>query len=124
MKNQILDGLTVWKISDVRSNVLDSVFPSNNYIRTQLCIFLKFSNHGSHSSSFRFVNIWPALFFTPRSVVRRAASLLSKVVDSLAPSITNVLVQGKQVSICFSGIHLITVAKVWGRTLNFKFCIL
>ncbi|XP_027262092.1 phosphorylase b kinase regulatory subunit beta isoform X3 [Cricetulus griseus] len=30
------------------------------------------------------------------SVVRRAASLLSKVVDSLAPSITNVLVQGKQ----------------------------
>jgi hypothetical protein len=45
-------------------------------------------------------------------------------VDSLAPSITNVLVQGKQVSICFSGIHLITVAKVWGRTLNFKFCIL
>jgi phosphorylase kinase alpha/beta subunit len=58
------------------------------------------------------------------SVVRRAASLLSKVVDSLAPSITNVLVQGKQVSICFSGIHLITVAKVWGRTLNFKFCIL
>uniref|UniRef100_A0A452RFG7 Phosphorylase b kinase regulatory subunit n=1 Tax=Ursus americanus TaxID=9643 RepID=A0A452RFG7_URSAM len=32
------------------------------------------------------------------SVVRRAASLLSKVVDSLAPSITNVLVQGKQVN--------------------------
>lgn len=34
-----------------------------------------------------------------RSVVRHAASLLSKVVDSLAPSITNVLVQGKQVSL-------------------------
>uniref|UniRef100_A0A8C0WJ40 Phosphorylase b kinase regulatory subunit n=1 Tax=Castor canadensis TaxID=51338 RepID=A0A8C0WJ40_CASCN len=33
------------------------------------------------------------------SVVRRAASLLSKVVDSLAPSITNVLVQGKQVTL-------------------------
>nr|XP_025708128.1 phosphorylase b kinase regulatory subunit beta isoform X5 [Callorhinus ursinus] len=33
------------------------------------------------------------------SVVRCAASLLSKVVDSLAPSITNVLVQGKQVTL-------------------------
>ncbi|XP_006887876.1 PREDICTED: phosphorylase b kinase regulatory subunit beta isoform X2 [Elephantulus edwardii] len=33
------------------------------------------------------------------SVVRLAASLLSKVVDSLAPSITNVLVQGKQVTL-------------------------
>uniref|UniRef100_A0A3Q2H980 Phosphorylase b kinase regulatory subunit n=1 Tax=Equus caballus TaxID=9796 RepID=A0A3Q2H980_HORSE len=33
------------------------------------------------------------------SVVRRAASLLSKLVDSLAPSITNVLVQGKQVTL-------------------------
>ncbi|XP_014383895.1 PREDICTED: phosphorylase b kinase regulatory subunit beta [Myotis brandtii] len=33
------------------------------------------------------------------SVVRHAASLLSKVVDSLAPSITNVLVQGKQVTL-------------------------
>ncbi|KAJ6665975.1 hypothetical protein lerEdw1_000879 [Lerista edwardsae] len=33
------------------------------------------------------------------SVVRFAASLLSKVVDSLAPSITNVLVQGKQVTL-------------------------
>uniref|UniRef100_A0A6I8NLB0 Phosphorylase b kinase regulatory subunit n=1 Tax=Ornithorhynchus anatinus TaxID=9258 RepID=A0A6I8NLB0_ORNAN len=33
------------------------------------------------------------------SVVRSAASLLSKVVDSLAPSITNVLVQGKQVTL-------------------------
>lgn len=33
------------------------------------------------------------------SVVRRAASLLNKVVDSLAPSITNVLVQGKQVTL-------------------------
>lgn len=52
-----------------------------------------------HSSSFLFVKIWPAFFFALRSVVRRAASLLSKVVDSLAPSITNVLVQGKQVSI-------------------------
>uniref|UniRef100_A0A8C4MCQ2 Phosphorylase b kinase regulatory subunit n=1 Tax=Equus asinus asinus TaxID=83772 RepID=A0A8C4MCQ2_EQUAS len=52
-----------------------------------------------HSSSFRFVNLWPALFFAPRSVVRRAASLLSKLVDSLAPSITNVLVQGKQVTL-------------------------
>lgn len=46
------------------------------------------------------VTLWPALFSAPRSVVRRAASLLSKVVDSLAPSITNVLVQGKQVSVC------------------------
>ncbi|KAF3817861.1 hypothetical protein GH733_013148 [Mirounga leonina] len=33
------------------------------------------------------------------SVVRCAASLLSKLVDSLAPSITNVLVQGKQVTL-------------------------
>ncbi|XP_028665477.1 phosphorylase b kinase regulatory subunit beta isoform X1 [Erpetoichthys calabaricus] len=33
------------------------------------------------------------------SVVRVAASLLGKVVDSLAPSITNVLVQGKQVTL-------------------------
>ncbi|XP_026531751.1 phosphorylase b kinase regulatory subunit beta [Notechis scutatus] len=33
------------------------------------------------------------------SVVRFAASLLCKVVDSLAPSITNVLVQGKQVTL-------------------------
>ncbi|XP_023582735.1 phosphorylase b kinase regulatory subunit beta isoform X4 [Trichechus manatus latirostris] len=33
------------------------------------------------------------------SAVRHAASLLSKVVDSLAPSITNVLVQGKQVTL-------------------------
>lgn len=48
----------------------------------------------------RLVTLWPALFSAPRSVVRRAASLLSKVVDSLAPSITNVLVQGKQVSVC------------------------
>lgn len=67
-----------------------------------------------HSSYFRFVNIWPALFFAPRSVVRRAASLLSKVVDSLAPSITNVLVQGKQVSICFSDTYLVPVAKISG----------
>ncbi|KAF4793571.1 Phosphorylase b kinase regulatory subunit beta [Turdus rufiventris] len=34
-----------------------------------------------------------------RSVVRFAASLLGKLVDSLAPSITNVLVQGKQVTL-------------------------
>uniref|UniRef100_A0A8C2S7L7 Phosphorylase b kinase regulatory subunit n=1 Tax=Capra hircus TaxID=9925 RepID=A0A8C2S7L7_CAPHI len=34
-----------------------------------------------------------------KSVVRHAASLLSKLVDSLAPSITNVLVQGKQVTL-------------------------
>ncbi|XP_043937885.1 phosphorylase b kinase regulatory subunit beta isoform X1 [Protopterus annectens] len=33
------------------------------------------------------------------SVVRYAASLLGKLVDSLAPSITNVLVQGKQVTL-------------------------
>ncbi|XP_007444796.2 phosphorylase b kinase regulatory subunit beta-like, partial [Python bivittatus] len=33
------------------------------------------------------------------SVVRFAASLLCKLVDSLAPSITNVLVQGKQVTL-------------------------
>uniref|UniRef100_F7AVX1 Phosphorylase b kinase regulatory subunit n=1 Tax=Xenopus tropicalis TaxID=8364 RepID=F7AVX1_XENTR len=33
------------------------------------------------------------------SVVRLAASLLGKIVDSLAPSITNVLVQGKQVTL-------------------------
>lgn len=57
-----------------------------------------FSLSGPHLLiSFRFVNLWRALFFAPRSVVRCAASLLSKVVDSLAPSITNVLVQGKQV---------------------------
>lgn len=38
-------------------------------------------------------------FFLPtRSVVRLAASLLTKLVDSLAPSITSVLVHGKQVS--------------------------
>lgn len=67
------------------------------------CLCLKFPQiKGTiHSSSFLFVKIWPAFFFALRSVVRRAASLLSKVVDSLAPSITNVLVQGKQVSICF-----------------------
>ena len=34
-----------------------------------------------------------------RSVVRLAASLLTKLVDSLAPSITSVLVHGKQVSV-------------------------
>ncbi|ETE72965.1 Phosphorylase b kinase regulatory subunit beta [Ophiophagus hannah] len=34
-----------------------------------------------------------------KSVVRFAASLLCKLVDSLAPSITNVLVQGKQVTL-------------------------
>ncbi|GAB1293434.1 Phosphorylase b kinase regulatory subunit beta [Apodemus speciosus] len=39
------------------------------------------------------------LWLAVRSVVRRAASLLNKVVDSLAPSITNVLVQGKQVTL-------------------------
>lgn len=33
-----------------------------------------------------------------RSIVRLAASLLTKLVDSLAPSITSVLVHGKQVS--------------------------
>jgi len=37
-------------------------------------------------------------FSPPRSVVRLAASLLTKLVDSLAPSITSVLVHGKQVS--------------------------
>uniref|UniRef100_A0A8C0H9V9 Phosphorylase b kinase regulatory subunit n=1 Tax=Chelonoidis abingdonii TaxID=106734 RepID=A0A8C0H9V9_CHEAB len=40
-----------------------------------------------------------ALFSALRSVVRFAASLLGKLVDSLAPSITNVLVQGKQVTL-------------------------
>uniref|UniRef100_A0A8C5ESS8 Phosphorylase b kinase regulatory subunit n=1 Tax=Gouania willdenowi TaxID=441366 RepID=A0A8C5ESS8_GOUWI len=38
--------------------------------------------------------------FSPnRSVVRLAASLLTKIVDSLAPSITSVLVHGKQVTL-------------------------
>ncbi|KAI1235405.1 hypothetical protein IHE44_0002267 [Lamprotornis superbus] len=37
--------------------------------------------------------------FGAMSVVRFAASLLGKLVDSLAPSITNVLVQGKQVTL-------------------------
>lgn len=37
------------------------------------------------------------------SVVRLAASLLSKLVDSLAPSITSVLVHGKQVTLGFFG---------------------
>uniref|UniRef100_W5MDH2 Phosphorylase b kinase regulatory subunit n=1 Tax=Lepisosteus oculatus TaxID=7918 RepID=W5MDH2_LEPOC len=37
------------------------------------------------------------------SVVRLAASLLGKLVDSLAPSITNVLVQGKQVTLGIFG---------------------
>ncbi|KAH0519277.1 Phosphorylase b kinase regulatory subunit beta [Microtus ochrogaster] len=49
-----------------------------------------------------FITMEVMLFTTAwwlRSVVRRAASLLSKVVDSLAPSITNVLVQGKQVTL-------------------------
>ncbi|RXM31607.1 Phosphorylase b kinase regulatory subunit beta [Acipenser ruthenus] len=42
----------------------------------------------------------PCFFFLfTRSVVRLAASLLGKIVDSLAPSITNVLVQGKQVTL-------------------------
>lgn len=38
------------------------------------------------------------VFSSTRSVVRLAASLLTKLVDSLAPSITSVLVHGKQVS--------------------------
>lgn len=38
------------------------------------------------------------VFSPTRSVVRLAASLLTKLVDSLAPSITSVLVHGKQVS--------------------------
>ncbi|XP_041650191.1 phosphorylase b kinase regulatory subunit beta isoform X3 [Cheilinus undulatus] len=37
------------------------------------------------------------------SVVRLAASLLTKIVDSLAPSITSVLVHGKQVTLGFFG---------------------
>lgn len=41
--------------------------------------------------------MWDVFLFT-RSVVRLAASLLTKLVDSLAPSITSVLVHGKQVS--------------------------
>lgn len=47
---------------------------------------------------------WPrcqdcsCVFLPTRSVVRLAASLLTKLVDSLAPSITSVLVHGKQVS--------------------------
>lgn len=65
-----------------------------------------------HLSTFRIVNIWPALSFTSRSVVRRAASLLNKVVDSLAPSITNVLVQGKQVSIFFPDTLWVTISKI------------
>lgn len=38
------------------------------------------------------------VFLSTRSVVRLAASLITKLVDSLAPSITSVLVHGKQVS--------------------------
>uniref|UniRef100_A0A3Q3KIZ1 Phosphorylase b kinase regulatory subunit n=1 Tax=Monopterus albus TaxID=43700 RepID=A0A3Q3KIZ1_MONAL len=38
-----------------------------------------------------------------RSVVRLAASLLTKIVDSLAPSITSVLVNGKQVTLGLFG---------------------
>uniref|UniRef100_A0A3P9N6C3 Phosphorylase b kinase regulatory subunit n=1 Tax=Poecilia reticulata TaxID=8081 RepID=A0A3P9N6C3_POERE len=42
--------------------------------------------------------------FSPiRSVVRLAASLLTKLVDSLAPSITSILVQGKQVTLGLFG---------------------
>uniref|UniRef100_A0A8C5FWU3 Phosphorylase b kinase regulatory subunit n=1 Tax=Gadus morhua TaxID=8049 RepID=A0A8C5FWU3_GADMO len=39
------------------------------------------------------------MFVSCRSVVRLAASLLTKLVDSLAPSITSVLVHGKQVTL-------------------------
>lgn len=39
-----------------------------------------------------------SVFLPTRSVVRLAASLLTKLVDSLAPSITSILVHGKQVS--------------------------
>lgn len=42
--------------------------------------------------------MWDHVFLSTRSVVRLAASLLTKLVDSLAPSITSVLVHGKQVS--------------------------
>lgn len=38
------------------------------------------------------------VFLSTRSVVRLTASVLTKLVDSLAPSITSVLVHGKQVS--------------------------
>uniref|UniRef100_A0A668AKK4 Phosphorylase b kinase regulatory subunit n=1 Tax=Myripristis murdjan TaxID=586833 RepID=A0A668AKK4_9TELE len=41
--------------------------------------------------------------FATRSVVRLAASLLTKLVDSLAPSITSVLVHGKQVTLGLFG---------------------
>ncbi|XP_034733178.1 phosphorylase b kinase regulatory subunit beta-like [Etheostoma cragini] len=45
-----------------------------------------------------------ACVFSPtRSVVRLAASLLTKLVDSLAPSITSVLVHGKQVTLGLFG---------------------
>lgn len=42
--------------------------------------------------------MWDDVFLFTRSVVRLAASLLTKLVDSLAPSITSILVHGKQVS--------------------------
>lgn len=42
--------------------------------------------------------MWDYVFLFTRSVVRLAASLLTKLVDSLAPSITSILVHGKQVS--------------------------
>ncbi|KAM4614391.1 phosphorylase b kinase regulatory subunit beta isoform 2-T4 [Discoglossus pictus] len=44
------------------------------------------------------------------SVVRLAASLLNKIVDSLAPSITNVLVQGKQVTLGVFGYEEVVIS--------------
>lgn len=38
------------------------------------------------------------MFLFTRGVVRIAASVITKLVDSIAPSITSVLVHGKQVS--------------------------
>uniref|UniRef100_A0A8C7YDX3 Phosphorylase b kinase regulatory subunit n=1 Tax=Oryzias sinensis TaxID=183150 RepID=A0A8C7YDX3_9TELE len=43
------------------------------------------------------------VFLPNRSVVRLAASLLTKLVDSLAPSITSILVHGKQVTLGIFG---------------------
>lgn len=45
-----------------------------------------------------------------RSVVRLAASLLTKLVDSLAPSITSVLVHGKQVTLGLFGHEEIVIS--------------
>ena len=39
-------------------------------------------------------------FFVNRKTLRLAAALLHKVVDSLAPALTSMLVRGKEVHVC------------------------